>query len=224
MNGAWSEMGTYYFFSGFDKEKGFTPKIAESLRENITDRESLVFIASCPYGHEKTDQYSGFQTNWFLNAGIEFKTVYVIDDRKTESECTEIIKNASAVFLCGGMTLLQFEFIRKYNLITILKQFDGVIMGMSAGAINMAINSLALADETRGKKSSVYEGIGLADISVEPHFIIDNAPLLEKILLPMSEQIDIYAMCDDSAIAVNNDERQYYGDIYLISKGTIKKI
>ena len=216
-------MGICYFFSGFDKEKGFTPEIGKSLRASITERKSLVFVASCPYGHEKTDLYTGFQTNWFRDAGIVFENVYVLDDRKTESECTEIIKNASAVFLCGGMTLLQIEFIQKYNLIPLLQQIGGVIMGMSAGAINMAVNSFCSAYDD-SSKTHIYEGISLADISVEPHFSLENTALIEKDLIPFSEQIDIYAIYDDSAIVVCNDKRQYYGDIYLISKGKIEKV
>lgn len=31
-------------------------------------------------------------------------------------------------------------------------------------------------------------------------------------------------MCDDSAIFICDDKRQYYGNIYLISKGKIEKI
>jgi cyanophycinase len=119
-------MGTYFFFSGFDREKGFTPNIAESLRENITDKKSLAFIASNPCGHERTDFHISYQTKWFNKSGIMFESVYILDDRKTETECAEIINNASAIFLCGGTTLLQIEFIRKYNLVPLLKKFNGV--------------------------------------------------------------------------------------------------
>jgi peptidase E len=218
-------MSVYYFFSGFDREKGFTPEIGQSLRENIISRKSLVFIASCPfpYNHEKTDFYKGVMTNWFINAGLEFENVEMLDDRKTATECAELIKNASAIFICGGTTLLQIEFIRNYNLISLLKDFDGVIMGMSAGAINMAVNSFYSSDRNWGE-THIYNGIGLADISVEPHFSIDNINLIEKDLLPFSEKIDIYAMCDDSAVVVYENQCQYFGDIYFVSKGKMEKI
>lgn len=215
-------MGIYYFFSGFDKEKGFTTEIGENLRESISARKSLVFIASCPFGHEKTDLYTGYNMNWFRKIGIEFENVAVLDDRKTETQCAELINSASVVFLCGGTTLLQIEFVKQNNLIPVLKRFGGVVMGMSAGAINMAVDSFYSADEDHGQ-THIYEGIGLADISVDPHFSIDNTTLLEKELLPFSEKIDIYAMCDDSAIVVNDGTRHYLGEIYIISKGNIKK-
>ena len=155
-------MRTYYFFSGFDRENGFSSNIAESLRENITDRKSLVFIASNPCGHERTDFHIGYQTNWFNNSGIMFEAIYILDDRKTEAECAVIINNASAIFLCGGTTLLQIEFIQKNNLVPLLRKFNGTIMGMSAGAINMADYSVIANPKHLPVKT--FEGMGLLHI------------------------------------------------------------
>ena len=216
-------MGTCFFFSGFDNEKGFSPEIAQSLQERIMDRKSLVFVASCPFGHEKTDFYKDVCVHWFRNIGIEFERVDVIDGRKTETECAAFIKNVSAIFLAGGTTLAQMDFLRKNNLAPLLKQFNGAMMGMSAGAINMAVNAFYSADKDCGQ-THIYKGIGLSDISIEPHFSLDNAKLLEKDILPFSQRIDIYCMCDNSAIMVQDGKRQYYGDIYLASKGNIQKI
>ena len=216
-------MSTLYFFSGFDKEKGFTESIGKSLREHIKDRKSLAFIASCPYGHEKTDFYKHGQTAWFRNIGIEFENVFAIDDRKSQAQCIEEVKNASVIFLMGGITLLQIEFLQKNKLIPVLKQHNGVIMGLSAGAINMAVNSFYSADSDQSR-SHIYKGIGLADISIEPHFSLDNKDLLNNEILPFSDMIDIYAICDNGAIVVSDDKREYYGDVYLISKGEIEKI
>jgi len=48
--------------------------------------------------------------------------------------------------------------------------------------------------------------------------------LLDNDILPFSDMIDIYAMCDDSAILVRNDKRQFFGSIYLVSKGKTEKL
>jgi len=216
-------MSILCFFSGFDREKGFTEEVGGSLREHISERKSLAFVASCPYDHDRTDFYKEVNATWFRNIGIEFENISVIDDRKTEAECIEIINEASAVFLTGGTTFLQFDFIKKNNLIPVLRQHNGVVMGMSAGAINMAVNSFYSADED-SDKSLIYKGIGLADISIDPHFDINNEDLLNNEILPFSDLIDIYAMCDESAIIISGGKKQFYGDIYLVSEGMIEKI
>jgi len=216
-------LNALYFFSGFDREQGFTTEIGKSLLHHIKEKKSLAYIASCPYDHEKTDLYSGVNATWFHNIGIDFESIVVIDDRKSESECMEEIKNASAVFLAGGTTYLQFDFIQKNNLIPLLKKFNGVIMGMSAGAINMAVNAFYSADKDYSK-THVYKGIGLADITIDPHFSIDNKDLLNIDILPFTDILDIYAICDNGAIVISGTERKYYGDVYLASKGEIEKI
>lgn len=87
----------------------------------------------------------------------------------------------------------------------------------------MAANSFYSADKHYGK-THIYKGIGLADISIEPHFSIENNELLDNDILPFSEFIDIYSICDDSAILLCNGKRQYFGNIYLASKGNIEKV
>ena len=229
---------TLYFFSGFSSNDGFPPEIAESLRSHIADRESLVFIASDPDSHSATDEYAKGIIRHFFAAGIEFAAVHVLDGRKSPEECAALIGNASAVFLMGGRTLLQYQFIMKNNLAGLLRGHGGVIMGLSAGAINMAEFAL-LAPTTMGDGSTavmykgesladipamIYRGIGLADISVTPHFNRDDKASFDNVLLPFSHKIDIYAMADDSAIVISGGKIQYFGDICHISKGRFQWI
>jgi len=215
-------MQTLYFFSGFDPEKGFPADIAQSLREHITVRESIVLICTRPDTHEKTDMYANGTVAWFRNIGIEFQAYHVLDDRKTQAECMELTRNASVIYLMGGSPHSQLEFLQKNNIASLLLQFNGVIMGISAGAMTMATNPFYCADKNFGL-SHIYKSIGLADISVTPHFSISDKDLLNNEILPFSDIIDIYAMCDDSAIMVCGNKKQYFGDIYFVSKGQVEK-
>jgi len=211
---------TLYFFSGFDDETGFPPEIAESLREHITERQALVFIASDPNDHSTTDYYAKFGMAQFSKAGIEFTDTHVLDNRKSVDECVALASNASVIFLMGGDTLSQYQFIAKSGLDEVLRQHHGIIAGISAGAINMA--KFALLDETpKGVPPIVYRGIGLADITTYPHYSADDKDLLKKILLPFSHKINIYAMEDDSAIVIHGDKTQYIGNIYHIRRGEL---
>lgn len=216
-------MSTYFFFSGFDISEGFPPEIAQQLQSSIPVPRSLVLVASCPFDHEKTDFYANGNVNWFRKIGMDFERVDILDDRKTEEECVDLIQNASAIFLCGGTTILQMEFLQKNHLVRPLRQVDCTIMGMSAGAINMAVHSFYSADEDC-ERTHIYSGIGLADVSIEPHFSLDNQDLLEKHLLPFSEKIDIYAVCDNGAIVVRGDQKLYLGDVYLLRDGKIVSV
>lgn len=101
------------------------------------------------------------------------------------------------------------------NLNTVIKNSSAAVLGVSAGAINMAKRSLDT------KESPVpYDGLGLADITVKPHFKPENQQVLAT-LLQISEELPICAMEDESAIFVMDGHISYTGQIHWISKGTI---
>lgn len=216
-------MSTYCLFSGFDNDRGFPEELAQSLETIITNRGTLIYIASSPKDFETTDYYKDITVGWFAKIGIEFERVVVIDDRKSQAESKSLIREASVILLAGGITLNQMEFLKRSDLVSELQRYEGVVMGISAGAINMAVDSFYSADEDHSL-TQFYDGLGLVGISVEPHFLPDDVKRLELEILPYSNEADIYCLCDDSAIIVKDGERCYLGDVYLASKGVLSKI
>ena len=68
----------------------------------------------------------------------------------------------------------------------------------------MSKNAICTKDE-EFEKSDIYNGMGLVDFSVEPHFNINNIEVLED-LKKFSENICIYALEDNAFIIVENEE------------------
>ncbi|MDF2988425.1 MAG: hypothetical protein K0R50_3935 [Eubacterium sp.] len=161
-------MGTYYLFSNFDMDKGFTAEVAKNLLIDIKDNKTMVFIASDPDYGTGTDKYAGKYVEWFSKIGIIFENYKVIDNRMRKNEMKESIRNASGVFLMGGMTPLQFKFLKANELDEVLSDYQGAVLGLSAGAINMAESSIC-SKSCGHDKTEIYEGLKLVDISVEPH-------------------------------------------------------
>ena len=216
-------MGTYYLFSDFDMEKGFTTDVASNLLIDIKDSKSIVFIASDPNYGTGTDKYAKKYLEWFSKIGIIFEGYRVIDNRMIKNEMKENIRNASVVFLMGGMTPIQFKFIKENELDKDLCEYQGCILGLSAGTINMA--KVSICSKSSGHdKTEIYEGLNLVDISVEPHFDSENNKSTLEELLSISEKYKIYAICDESAIVCRYGSYLFYGEIYLISKGRVSKI
>lgn len=48
------------------------------------------------------------------------------------------VRGADILWLSGGDTPTQFGYLKSYGLVDVLKRHKGVIIGMSAGSINMA--------------------------------------------------------------------------------------
>ena len=83
----------------------------------------------------------------------------------------------------------------KNDLKPIIKTFKKVVIGISAGAINLSNISLCSKDEEDGvEKTITYEGIGRINYTIEPYFDIDNKILLQNELYPLSEKMTIYGL------------------------------
>jgi len=203
------------FFSTF--KDGFSPEAAARLRDGITERERLVFVCTDPSGHEKTDHYARVDREWFREIGIAFAQCDVLDDRVTPERAAELIRGASCIILMGGVTARQFRFLQEYGLIEPIRASRAAVLGLSAGAINMAV--LAFSESVE----SPYEGLALADISITPHFDLrrDNPGTTEKICA-FSYEHPIYAMCDGSAIFAQGNKIDLLGEIYRIHQGEIE--
>lgn len=212
-------MRKYYLFSDFSEEKGFS-LVANELKKDIKDYNQIVFIASCPTIGEITDRYVEKYLEWFKRIGIHFKSKVVLDNRMDSIKMVNVINNASLIYLMGGTTSLQMKFLHENQLIEPIREADCLILGLSAGAINMAKTSI-LTKTCGHDKQEVYNGIGLVDKSVEPHFILSD---FNEELKSLSYEYLIYGMCDESAIIIRDTECSYYGDIYLLRNGIVEKV
>lgn len=216
-------MGNYYLFSDFDMEKGFTNEVANNLHVDVKDSKSIVFIASDPDYGIGTDKYVMKYLEWFSKIGIIFKCYRVVDNRMGKNEMNENIRNASVVFLMGGPTSIQFNFLKEYELIKVLREYQGCLLGLSAGAINMA--KICICTKSGGNdKTEIYEGLNLVNISVKPHFDINDRKSIIDELLPISRRYKIYAMYDESTIVCRDNNYFFYGEIYLIYDGKFSRI
>ena len=202
------------FFSGFP-DRRFPYEIAERLREELVKRDSFVCVSAWPADYERNDIDLANMHGLFEEYNMPFAQKYVIDNRTETSRAARLIHEASCVFLMGGYPKLQLELMRNTKLDVAIHNADAVVLGLSAGSINMAKRSLDT------KESPVpYDGLGLADITVKPHFELDNQQVLST-LLQISMELPICAMEDDSAIFVAGDKISYTGQIHWVSKGKI---
>ena len=202
------------FFSGFPG-RSFPSEIAQRLREALQKRDSFVCVSAWPADDERNDIDLANMHGLFKDYGMPFARQYVIDNRTETSHAIRLIHEASCVFLMGGYPKLQLELMRNKNLDVAIRNANAAVLGLSAGSINMAKRSLDT------KESPIpYDGLGLADITVKPHFELENQQVLST-LLQVSMNLPICAMEDDSAIFVVGNSISYTGQIHWVSKGTI---
>lgn len=166
------------------------------------------------------------ERSWLDQAGIMFDEYHLINYRVQKEDAKTFIQNASVIFLLGGNTLKQNGFLTEYELSNLIKESRAVVMGASAGAINMSAKWLCSKNfGYKVETSSVYDGIGLDNFSVLSHFDLENnIALVQSELSPLSEEMNIYASNKDCAVRVKGDKIDILGDVYLISHSKTQKL
>ena len=211
-------MSTYILTSMFPN--GFM-RVAKVLQQKIEKRDKFAFVASeFETLHEKTDKYFRIFLDMFEEAGIHFEEAYVVDGRMSAAEAQKAVVEADVVWLSGGDTPAQFAYFQKYGLVKVLQEHEGVIIGMSAGSINMARTSICTLSCGHSKQE-IYSGLGCVDISVEPHFVREN---VSDELIELSNDYIIYGLCDDALIVCSGETIEFYGEVYKLSKGIVERI
>ncbi|MFU1795600.1 Type 1 glutamine amidotransferase-like domain-containing protein [Paenibacillus azoreducens] len=214
-------MKTHYYLGWFNNF--FPENLVRMLQEDITDRKSIAMISSDPFFYEDD---GSTERSWLEQAGIMFDEYHLINYHVQKEDAQTLIQNASVIFLLGGNTIKQNGFLMEYELSDLIKKSRAVVMGASAGAINMSAKWIC--SKNFGYKveiSSVYDGIGLDDFSVLSHYDLENnIALVQGELSPLSEEMNIYASNKDCAIRVKGDKIDILGNVYLISHSKIQKL
>lgn len=218
-------MSTHYYLSWFNDF--FPEKLVQCLHEDIQDRKSLVMISATPSGYtgEKINIDDISEWTWLNQANIIFNEYHFIDYRMQKEDAQRLIQNASVIFLCGGDPVLQNDFLAIYELSDVIKNSNAVKIGASAGAINMAAKWLNLINTGyEVETSTIYDGIGFDHFAYESHSKRDYATFVQGYLFPLSEEIDVYAAEQESAIRVKDGKIEIMGPVYLISHSRIQKL
>lgn len=207
-----------------------TNSIVNQIKENLNKNNTILFIASSPNDVEKTESYSSILFEALKLSGISFNNYIILDSRNKE-QAKELISNADLIFLSGGSTYTQNLFFKEISLSELLLEFNGVLIGQSAGALNMSKEVFNSPEELDESEPIYFDGLGLTDINIEPHFELqyDISSQEEKFqrdtILEESNKREIFGQCNGSHIIIDeNDNIVVYGETYLIKNGNIQLI
>lgn len=112
---------------------------------------------------------------------------------------------ATCIYLMGGDTKRQMAFIIQNEIEETLRKHEGVIVGLSAGAINMA-------------------KLGLVESHVVPHFEKYQSDFVEKEIMPLTYDKIIYGLNDNAVIAHSDSGIVFDGDVFELKSGMMRQI
>lgn len=177
-------MSINYFCSGFNKDNAFWPELADRLKKDLTGTKRIVYIpgSNKPEKIEKALKKSiPLFTEFFQKIGIVFDEIECITPDMNHEKAKDLVLNSNMVIMMGGNPFLQQELYISKDLGPILQNYNGVILGYSAGAMNMSKNIIITPCSEEYPDFDIRPGLNLAGISIHPHYNFEGEFFPEKI-------------------------------------------
>lgn len=207
--------------------------ILQTIKKFLPHADGLILVANDPVDFEDNDAKINVVAQSFDKTGIAFKRATVLDERNKD-EAADIIGEADLIILSGGKCWRQKKFFDEIGLKRLLTNHKGVIIGVSAGSMNLCNTIANFPEEEKDLDDPRwFDGMGFFDGIIIPHFDGETATyqfecseinVTRDYILPMSHEKDFIGLPNGSFIVIDNGgEISYHGDVYKISKGVVIK-
>lgn len=205
----------------------------DELRKEISLPCAMLFVCSDPDVPELTDRFAGEVRDSFTDAGFVF-TDFTVLDRRNAQDAPRLVEAAGLIVLGGGHVPTQNRFLREIGLRELLRGFDGVLVGVSAGSMNAAETVYAQPELPGEALDPEYQrflpGLGLTKTMLLPHYqaykdeVLDGLRVYEDITYPDSMGRRFYAVCDGSYLLCRGGREELRGEAYRIENGVLTPV
>lgn len=205
----------------------------DALRKALPSPCRCLFITSDRDDHAFTEGHGHAIKRSFEATGFEFSD-YTLLDGSNEGEAAELVEKAELIVLAGGHVPTQNRFFTHIGLRELMRQYKGVVLGISAGSMNSA-DIVYVQPELPGESCDTdfiryTPGLGLTKTQILPHYnqvqdnYLDGRRLIEDITFADSIDKRFYVLNDGSYIHIEKGCETLLGEARLIENGSMKMI
>lgn len=208
-------------------------EFVENLRRYMKPNSKLVIVAADPESADLNDEMRDTFAKCFAWHGLTLESAALLDGRNAEY-AEELIAGSDFVLLGGGHVPTENGFFKEIRLRELLEDYEGVVMGISAGSMNCADEVYAQPEMEGESVDPEYErfieGLGLTDVNVLPHYqkvkhyILDGRRLFEDITYLDSFGHAFFAIPDGSYVMQDADGAYLFGEGYCLCDGIMEQI
>lgn len=191
-----------------------------------------LFVTSNPDDHSGTCRFGADVFCAFAEAGITFSRYTVLDSTNAAS-AKKLVHSSDLIIFAGGHVPTQNAFLNAIRMRQLLKDFNGVVMGISAGSMNLA-STVYVQPEEEGESSPDFPrfapGMGLTRHQILPHYqkvkdnILDGQRLYEDITYADSMGHTFIVLPDGSYIYQDHEEQTLLGKAYRLQDGVLEQV
>ena len=208
-------------------------RFIDELHKHFPNPCRALFICSDPDGWEETDFYTNATKVEFEQAGFPIADICPLDSRN-EEQASALVRESNLLLLAGGHVPTQNRFFHRIGLRELLKDYHGIIIGVSAGSMNSAETVYAQPEEEGEAIDPTYQrfltGLNLTKTNLLPHYqankddILDGLRIYEDIACPDSMGKTFYAIPDGSYLFIDDCKEELRGEAYMVRDGFIRQI
>lgn len=213
-----------YQVDGFDERNDFR----ENLRAVWPDNARCLMITAAPDAYEQNDEMTDFFANAVIKSGMTLACMDLWDNRTTDFS-EECLHSYQVIFLGGGHVPTQNTFFTDIHLREKIQDFEGIIIGISAGTMNSADVVYAQPELPGEAIDSDYqkflEGLNLTKTMILPHYqmvkdnMLDGRRLYEDITYGDSMGREFLALPDGSYVMSRDGRETIHGEAWYIRDG-----
>ena len=204
-----------------------------AVQEALPPRPHVLLVSAAPDDRKFTDYVLDSMSDCIRNSGITPAAVVMLD-RRNAGIAAHLVQKADWIVLCGGHVPTQNRFLQEIRLKELLRGFDGLVMGCSAGSMNCA-DRVYSHPELPGEASDPHyqrwlTGLGLTTRQLVPHYdqvrhaLVDGLRLFEDVAFPDSWRHAFYTFPDGGYILSRDGREELHGTAWEISNGQMRQI
>ncbi len=123
------------------------------------------------------------------------------------------VAQSNLIYLTGGQVGALLSRLKESGVDSLLRSFEGVIVGRSAGA--MALGKNCLVTNRYNGNRTIAHGLGMVDFSIKAHYNESYNDLLTKV----SKKEKIFAIPQGAAVVWNEGVTSFIGNVVLFENG-----
>ena len=215
--------------------KGFNPAngMVEELHRFWKNGSRCILISAFPDEYELNDRMRKDYEGIVQDTGLSLSCMDICDLRNGK-EKADALCSYDFVILGGGHVPTENAFFESIELRERFRDFQGIVMGISAGTMNCARIVYAQPEMPGEATDPDFErfipGLALTEYNILPHYnavkydILDDMRLIEDIAFADSFGHTFYALTDGSYLLQTEESAEIRGEAYMIRDGQIRQI
>lgn len=207
-------------------------QFVDNLFSCLPPTPCCLFICSDPDDPGFTDRVSSEMAVAFREAGMSFSCLKTLD-RRNQKDAQLLIWQADLIILSGGHVPTQNAFFQEIGLKELLQNYQGVLLGISAGTMNAAARVYVQPEET-GESAPEFQrflpGLCITHVNVLPHYqqvkdyLLDGRRLYEDITFADSYGECFFVFVDGTYLLIEDGQTYLYGKAYCLQDGIMEQI